>query len=154
MQHSNYKEMYLSGVPLASLSKQIREHLLLNRSYLKKGCTSPDLAAEMHLQPYLLSAVINQVYKMKFNDFLNSFRVDYARELIQNGKASLLTLEGLSEKCGFNNRNSFTSAFKKHIGKTPSDFIRKFQQTNTGSHHSERNKLIAESSCQQFQRMA
>jgi len=72
----------------------------------------------------MLSAVINQVFKTNFNDFLNGHRVDHAKTLIQNDQAKMLTLEGLSEQCGFNNRNSFTAAFKKHTGQTPSDFIK------------------------------
>ena len=115
-------EKYLPGQKLPNLAKKVSEHLLLNRSYLKKGCTCPEIAAEMRMQPYLLSAVINQVYNTNFNDFLNSYRVDFARELIQNGEAMKFTLEGLSQLCGFNNRNSFTTAFKKHFGITPSEF--------------------------------
>jgi len=117
--------IYLSGQKLTSLGKQVTEHMLLERSYLKNGCTSADLAAEMNMQPYILSAVINQVFKTNFNDFLNGYRVDHAKTLIQNGEARLLTLEALSEQCGFNNRNSFTMAFKKHTGQTPSDFIKR-----------------------------
>jgi len=118
------EEIYLSGQKLTSLGKQLTEHILHEHSYLKKGCTSANLAAEMNMQPYILSAVINQVFKTNFNDFLNGYRVDHAKTLIQNGEAKLLTLEGLSEQCGFNNRNSFTLAFKKHVGQTPSDFIK------------------------------
>jgi YesN/AraC family two-component response regulator len=79
------------------------------------------------MQPYVLSAVINQSYKTNFNDFLNNYRVEHAKTLIQNGKARLLTLEALSERFAFNNRNSFTTAFKKHTGQTPSDFIKQIQ---------------------------
>ncbi|HEY6977964.1 MAG TPA: AraC family transcriptional regulator [Chitinophagaceae bacterium] len=118
------EETYLSGQKLTDLSKQVTDHILLERSYLKKGCTSANLAAEMNMQPYILSAVINQVFKTNFNDFLNGYRVDHAKTLIQNGEAKLHTLEGLAEQCGFNNRNSFTIAFKKRTGQTPSDFIK------------------------------
>jgi AraC-like DNA-binding protein len=46
-------------------------------------------------------------------------------ELIENGQAEQFTLEALAAKCGFSNRNTFTSAFKKFSGKTPSCFIKK-----------------------------
>ncbi|HEX5150472.1 MAG TPA: helix-turn-helix transcriptional regulator [Parafilimonas sp.] len=117
-------EVYLSGQNLTNLGKEVTGHILQQRSYLKKGCTCAALAAEMNVQPYILSAVINQVFKTNFNDFLNGHRIDHAKTLIQNGQAKMLTLEGLSEQCGFNNRNSFTTAFKKHTGQTPSDFIK------------------------------
>ena len=122
-------EIYLSGQKLTTLGKQVSEHILSKQFYLKKGSTSAALAAEMNMQPYLLSAVINQVFKTNFNDFLNGYRVDHAKKLIQNGDAKLLTLEALSEQSGFNNRNSFTIAFKKHTGQTPSDFIKQSYST-------------------------
>jgi AraC-like DNA-binding protein len=118
-------EIYLSGQKLASVSKKLSEHILQNCTFLKKGFTASELAAEMNMQPYLLSAVINRVFKTNFNDFINGYRIEHAKTLIQNGEAKMLTLEALSEQCGFNNRNSFTIAFKKHAGQTPSDFIRK-----------------------------
>ena len=118
-------EIYLSGQKLASIGKKLSEHILQERSYLKRGYTSARLATEMNIQPYLLSAVINQVFKTNYNDFINGYRIDHAKTLIQNGEAKMLTLEALSEQCGFNNRNSFTIAFKKHAGQTPSDFIKK-----------------------------
>jgi len=124
-------EVYLSGQKLTGLGRQVTEHILQQRSYLKKGCTCAALAAEVDMQPYVLSAVINQVFKTNFNDFLNSHRIDHAKTLIQNGQAKMLTLEGLSEQCGFNNRNTFTTAFKKHTGQTPSDFIKQvYEVTN------------------------
>jgi AraC-like DNA-binding protein len=45
--------------------------------------------------------------------------------LIDNGKAKMFTVEGLADQSGFNNRNSFTLAFKKHIHQTPSDYLKK-----------------------------
>lgn len=117
-------EIYLSGQKLASLARQVTDHILRENSFLKKGCTCAALAAEMNMQPYLLSTIINQVFKTNFNDFLNGYRITHAKTLIQNGEAKLLTLEALSEECGFNNRNSFTIAFKKHTGQTPSHFIK------------------------------
>lgn len=117
-------EIYLSGRKVSHLGERLTEHILLNRTYLKKGCTSSDLAAEMNIQPYILSAVINQVFRTNFNDFINGYRIDHAKTLIENGEARVLTLEALSEQCGFSNRNSFTMAFKKHAGQTPSDFIK------------------------------
>ena len=34
-------------------------------------------------------------------------------------------LEQLSKKCGFNNRSSFTTAFKKFTGQKPFDYIKR-----------------------------
>ncbi|HEX6847426.1 MAG TPA: AraC family transcriptional regulator [Chitinophagaceae bacterium] len=122
--HKTSNEIYLSRQKLGDLGKQVNDHVSSKNVFLKKGVTAAELAADMNIQPYLLSAIINQVYKTNFNDFLNGYRINHAKTLIQNGEARLLTLEALSEQCGFSNRNSFTMAFKKHAGRTPSDFIK------------------------------
>lgn len=121
------EQVYLSDRKLAALGEQVAEYLANSRPYLKKGCTCAALAAELRIQPYVLSAVINQVFGTNFNDFLNGYRVTMAKTLIRNGEARRQTLEALSEQCGFNNRNSFTLAFKKHTGQTPSFFIKQAQ---------------------------
>lgn len=122
---STSEEIYLSGHKLTELSYSITEYMMKERPFLKKGCTCAALAAEMNIPSYILSGVINHIFKTNFNDFLNGYRVAHAKTLIQNGEVRLLTLEALSEQCGFNNRNSFTIAFKKHTGQTPSYFIKK-----------------------------
>lgn len=123
-QKNDSEELYLSGQKLHDLGGKLEAYIVLHRSYLKKGCTSAELAKEMNIQPYLLSAVINQVFHTNFNDFLNRYRIKHAKSLIESGEAKLVTLEALAEQSGFNNRNSFTLAFKKHTGQTPSDFIK------------------------------
>ncbi len=125
---NNSQEIYLSGQKLLNLAAQVSKHFETEHSYLKKGFTSAKLAVEMDIQSYLLSAVINQVFKTNFNDFVNKYRVDYAKSLIENGEAKFLTLEALSESCGFSNRNSFTIAFKKHTGTTPSGYAKPFSK--------------------------
>lgn len=121
---SQPKEIYMSAEKIEILGKQVIEHILLERPYLKKGFKMPELAANLQMQPYILSAVINRVFKENYNDFMNAYRVSHAKTLLKNGDARLLKLEAISEQCGFNNRNSFTTAFKKHSGQTPSDFIK------------------------------
>ena len=82
----------------------------------------------MDIQTYLLSAYINRQMGVRFNDFLNRHRINSCREYINRGMASDITLEALSEMCGFNNRNTFITAFKKFTGVTPSEYIRNVPQ--------------------------
>ncbi len=117
--------VYLSRLRLDELAATVENYVTTEKIYLRKGITAGQLAQEINVQPYILSAMINQVYKTNFNDYLNGYRIRHALELIEKGEAKFLTFEALSEKCGFNNRNSFTSAFKKHTGLTPSEFNRR-----------------------------
>ncbi|WP_163174723.1 AraC family transcriptional regulator [Bacteroides sp. 51] len=55
------------------------------------------------------------------NDYLNSLRLRYARELLANRK---LTIEVVATEAGFGARNTFHNIFKKEYGLTPDEFRR------------------------------
>ncbi|WP_163215492.1 helix-turn-helix transcriptional regulator [Bacteroides sp. 519] len=55
------------------------------------------------------------------NDYLNSLRLRYARELLANHK---LTIEAVAIESGFGARNTFHNIFKKKYGLTPDEFRR------------------------------
>ncbi|HRQ17167.1 MAG TPA: helix-turn-helix domain-containing protein, partial [Agriterribacter sp.] len=110
---------YLSEEKIKEIALKIDEVLVEDHAYLQKGYSMRDLSIATGYQPYLLSAVIHQEHKQHFNDFINFQRVRHACILIKSGAGKLLTLQALAEESGFNNRNSFTTAFKKHMGQTP-----------------------------------
>lgn len=70
-----------------------------------------------------LSFIINNHYKLRFNDFINRHRIQYIVDAIDHGWLDQYTLESLSNKAGFVNKATFNAAFKKHIGSTPSEYV-------------------------------
>jgi len=44
--------------------------------------------------------------------------------MIINGEWKQKTLEAIASEAGFNNRNTFTAAFKKETGKSPSEYLK------------------------------
>ncbi len=97
--------------------------LLQNRLYLQKNIKIKNLADQFGVQPYVLSAYLNSVYQMRFNDLINWCRIQYIKDGLISAKWTLLTLEGISEEAGFNNRTTFLAAFKKFTGVTPTAFV-------------------------------
>ena len=93
------------------------------KPFLKYRYAIRNLAEDIQVPAYQLSAYLNQKAGMKFNDYLNKFRVNYCEHLIQTGIMEQLNLKGLALHCGFKNRNTFASAFKKFTGSTPSHYL-------------------------------
>ncbi len=108
--------------------ENIKDHLFRfmesNKPFLKFGYGIRDLANDIQIPSYQLSAYLNREVGMNFNDFLNQFRVRYCEDLMLSGVVGQLNLKGLALKCGFNNRNTLTTAFKKFTGFTPSMYTR------------------------------
>lgn len=116
------------------ISGRLTEHMVEQRPFLKVGYSIKDLSEEINVPGYQLSAFLNRQKGLNFNDYLNQFRVRYCEEVIRNGDAEMLNLKGIAYNCGFNNRNTFTKAFKKFTGYTPSDYKRQCKDPyNNGS---------------------
>ena len=118
------KSSYFSFQKMKEVDEVMLSHLTENKPYLNKRYSAHNLSSEIRIQPYLISAVINQIHKNHFNDYINRFRVEHAKSLIDGGEGKFFTLEALAEQSGFNNRNSFRLAFKKYARQTPSEYIR------------------------------
>jgi AraC-like DNA-binding protein len=110
------------------------EGLMASESpYLRHGYSLNELSGAIHIPSYQLSAILNQYIKLSFHEYLNMHRIAYCKTRILTGAAEMVTLEALAYECGFNNRNSFTSAFKQFSGTTPSNFLRTQRNLQPGA---------------------
>jgi len=51
-------------------------------------------------------------------------RINVACTLLLHPDASKVTLEGVAQQVGFNNRQTFNTAFKRVVGVTPGNFVK------------------------------
>jgi YesN/AraC family two-component response regulator len=103
---------------------KLHEHMMHNTPFLKPHYKLKDLADELQIPLHQLSAFLNKQLGMHFSDYLNQFRIRYCESLIKREQSGRINLKELISRCGFHNRNTFTTAFKKFTGKTPSEYIR------------------------------
>ena len=71
----------------------------------------------------LISKVINQGFGLNFNDFINKYRVDAVCDCLDKDMQQHMTILGIALECGFNSKATFNRAFKKHVGKTPREYM-------------------------------
>jgi len=108
----------------AEIQNKLHQAIETEKIYLQNGLTISELSKHTEIPTYLLTIYLNQNLGTTFSEFINQKRVEECCRLIENGTYKHLTLEGLGISCGFNNRNSFISSFKKYKGKTPSEFTK------------------------------
>ena len=110
----------------AEMIKHRLEELMQNKKpFLQPGYNIKDLANDMQMPSYQVSYFLNRALQVNFNDYLNYFRIKYCEDLIKRKTEQKLSLQELALKCGFHNRNTFTTAFKKVTGKTPSEYAKR-----------------------------
>lgn len=99
------------------------DHQLNKENYLLQSNASlSGLAKKVHTTPHQLSQVINESRGSTFFDLLALYRVRAARRLMRDPRNSGLRIEELGEKVGYLSKSSFNTVFKKHTGKTPSEY--------------------------------
>lgn len=89
--------------------------------FLRQGLKIDDVARECMTNRTYVSNCINSHYGQSFTTLVNSFRVNYAKELIKRYGNSR-KLSAISEEAGFSDEVSFIRNFKKFTGMTPSSW--------------------------------
>ena len=117
----------LTRKQVSHMKYELEFFLQRNKPFLQHSYSLQELATSLSFPLYQLSALINQEYKTNFNDLINKYRIEQALQIIKEGKNTHLNINGLADRCGFNNRNSFTNAFKKFTGLTPSEYFKDTQ---------------------------
>lgn|GEM_PF-1180277 len=106
------------GLLAAEMEKAMKEQLLF-----KTITKLSDLAAYLDTSPRYVSYVLSNHYQARFNDFINTFRIQYIMEEIQAGKGKHFTLEAIASEAGFSSRSTFYTAFKKQTGLSPNQYV-------------------------------
>jgi AraC-like DNA-binding protein len=102
-----------------------RLDILMQRQkpFLNPDYTLKELAEAIDLPSHKLSAYLSQIADTNFNEYINRWRIQYCLELARNGEIVNLNQNGIAAKCGFNNRQTFSAAFRKITGGYPSSYF-------------------------------
>jgi AraC-like DNA-binding protein len=102
----------------------LEEYLQSQRPFLTPGFSLHDMSLQTGINVPTLSALINKEYGMNFNDFINQYRVDHFKALLEEPQYLQWTLEAIAHKAGFNSRTTFIRAFTKFADCSPSEYLK------------------------------
>jgi AraC-like DNA-binding protein len=94
------------------------------RPYIDGDLTLQKLADRLSIPVNHLSQIINERLGQNFFDFINSYRVKEAQELLIDAAKKHYTVIAIAEEVGFSSKSAFNAVFKKHVNMTPSEFRR------------------------------
>lgn len=123
-QRQTKSSKHLSHSKMKEIALMIKKHIDSEKSYLDTQYSLRQLSDELSIPAQYISAVINECENVNFNDFINAYRIKYCVRLLNKNNHRNQTLEAIAVESGFNNRNTFTIAFKKIMGQTPSVYIK------------------------------
>ena len=103
------------------LSK-LRNYMTAEKPFLNPMLTIQDVSQAIGIPVRELSVLINHNLGQHFYDFVNTYRIENAMQILKDGSKSKVTILEILYDVGFNSKSSFNTAFKKHTGNTPTAY--------------------------------
>ncbi len=125
-----YRKSNVTEEECRRLAGELELLMQRDRLYVNPNLKIADLAAILNVSTYTLSYLFNQYLDKNYYDYLNDYRIEEFKRLVDKDEYSKYTLTALAELCGFSSRTSFFRYFKKVIGITPNEYIRSIGKTN------------------------
>lgn len=102
--------------------KTLKTFMTEEEPFLDADLTIQNLALQIGFPPKELSIVINHHLGKHFFDFINEYRIQKAKSILENPENKEVTVLEILYQVGFNSKSSFNTAFKKHCQITPIEY--------------------------------
>lgn len=115
------REEYVQRVKAALETKEL---------YLNVKLSLSEFAKEIGMNPHHLSYIINREWGLNFNELLNVYRINRAKQLLLEPSNETATMFAIAIDSGFNSESSFYTVFKKNTGLSPKKFKDSIKSTS------------------------
>lgn len=126
MEQERPAERYKNSGLTPDLAKKMAAKLATlmekEKVYRENDISLDKLAALLNVSRHQLSQVINKQYQVNFFEYINTLRIEEAKQLLTEKTKQELNAIEVAYWVGFNNKVSFTNAFKKATGLTPARY--------------------------------
>ena len=109
-----------------SVATRIKEYV--DNNFINEELSLKTIGEELSYHPNYVSKVFKNEFGINIAKYVNIMRIRYSRILIDEGEISVKRIAQLS---GFSDEEYFSSVFKKIVGETPREYIKRNQ--NYGS---------------------
>jgi len=116
------RKKLVSDERLLELKTQLNIVMREQKPYLNSDINLIGLSELLMITPHQLSYVINQGFNENFFQYINKFRVERAKHLLNDEIVQKLSIVGIGFESGFSSKTSFNTTFKKITGLTPTDY--------------------------------
>ncbi len=120
-----YSRSGLSAAELEGMKQKLLKIMDEKKPYLEPELNILDVAKSLHVPRHHITQVLNEKLGKNFYHFINTYRIEAAKEKLNDPRNDRFTLLAIGYDSGFNSKSSFNTLFKKHVGMTPSEYRKK-----------------------------
>ncbi|MEP5612676.1 MAG: AraC family transcriptional regulator, partial [Cyclobacteriaceae bacterium] len=106
------------------INKDVVDYLHRNKKFSSKKLSLDQIAKDIQVSPHHLTQAVNLGLKMNITDLINKYRVDEVKERLVDPKFTHYSIVSIGLDAGFSTKASFYNAFKKHVGMTPTVYVK------------------------------
>lgn len=118
-----YQRVKLDEDECADIERRLRDYLEREHAYRNPDLKRNDIAEALHISTVKLSQVFTLHLGENYYEFINRYRLEEFKRLIDEGEYTRYTITALSERCGFK-KSSFFSTFRRVEGMTPTEYLK------------------------------
>jgi AraC-like DNA-binding protein len=111
------------------IAGKLNKEMAANKLFMEEDLSLNRLSLAISVSENHISETLSQYLNTNFFHFVNGFRIEEAKQLLQNTGSLVSTI---TFEVGFNSKSTFNTAFKKSLGITPSSYRKQFQLQVTG----------------------
>jgi len=104
------------------LNKKLTEFMVNKKPYLNPELSLQEMCEHLEVTRHQLSAVINRHQEKNFYEFVNIYRINEVKNLMEHPENKAKNNYELAFDAGFNSKASFYRIFKQFTNQTPSSF--------------------------------
>ncbi len=127
----SHKKPSLNQQDQEKYMKLILEYMEIEKPYLNHEIKQSDIPGNLDMTVHLFSEVLNVCFKKNFNNFINLYRVDSAKQLMKDPIYKNYKILAIGYEAGFPSKTSFNRVFKNLVGLTPTEYQKK-HMTSSG----------------------
>lgn len=110
---------------LAQLARVVEDAMMKDNLYLNPSLSLDLIVEKTGVAKHILSALFNTHYQKGFYQMIGEYRIRHATRILE--KNQNISLDALSEVCGFNSKTTFYKYFKSINGCTPNNYIQSLE---------------------------
>lgn len=107
-----------------SVFLEIESFMNTQQPFLNPDLNLKSLSKTMNVPERQISNAINKNSEQNFYSYINQYRVEAVKKMLENNKQETYSIVGIGEAAGFNSKSSFYTNFKKATGISPSQYIK------------------------------
>ena len=120
--NNKYQRSGLSPEQAKRYTDKLNAYMKQEKPYLDASLNVEKLAKQVVIPRHYLTQIMSECLKKNFYLFVNEYRVEAVKALIETVEGKNMTLLDIAYVCGFNSKSTFNTAFKKIMDMTPSQY--------------------------------